>query len=168
MPWLKCPCSSTIHTHFPPPNSPPPHSFPTMFFLISEINGLEGLDDPPHPLWILIINKSQSLSIMRLASNDNRGDECVCSSVWHYHIAGQERCVHLKCKGWVRCPSFFPCSMTFQCQRAHGKPALCGIYNSCLHTHIQKLNMCRVFSQHKYKYCIFNAWIQHFIQCSLL
>lgn len=47
-----------------------------------------------------INHKSQALGIMRLVSNDNRRDECVCGSVWHYHIARRE-CVHALCEGWV-------------------------------------------------------------------
>lgn len=74
-------------SHFPRHDdwdAPAPPS--SMLFLFNEINGMEGLDDPPHPLWILIMN--HRLGIMRLVSNDNRRDECV--SLWHYHIARQE------------------------------------------------------------------------------
>ena len=41
------------HAHIFSPQQPPPSS---LLYFSCEINGLEGLDDPPHPLQILIIN----------------------------------------------------------------------------------------------------------------
>lgn len=81
------------------PSILPPHP-PSMFFFFNEINGLEGLGDAPHPL-ANINHKSQALSIMRPVSNDNRRDECVCGSPWHYHIARQE-CVRARAAKVVR------------------------------------------------------------------
>lgn len=61
--------------------------------------------------------------------------------------------------GWGIIAFFFfpPCSMTFGWQRAHGKPVLRGISDSCLHTHELDvhclpscfLSACTVYAMHE-------------------
>lgn len=80
------------HTHILPPQQPLSSS-PSILFYLNEINGLEVLDDLPHPP-ANINYKSLAQGIMSPVSNDNRHDECVRGSTSHYLVPKQE-CRHV-------------------------------------------------------------------------